>query len=42
MKQLFSNKLGDWITKKDAMEFLGYKSTHMNEFMKNRKTSETT
>jgi hypothetical protein len=27
-------KLGDWITKKDAMEFLGYKTTQMHHFMK--------
>lgn len=27
-------KLGEWISKKEAMEFLGYKSTQMNEFMK--------
>ena len=27
-------KLGDWISKKDAMEFLGYKTTQMNQFLK--------
>jgi len=34
MKHTFSSKLGDWITKKDAMQFLGYKSTQMNSFIK--------
>lgn len=34
MKQFFTKRLGDWITKKEAMEFLGYKSTQMNEFIK--------
>lgn len=27
-------RLGDWITKQDAMDFLGYKSTQMNEFIR--------
>lgn len=27
-------KLGDWISKKDAMEFLGYRTTQMNQFLK--------
>ena len=27
-------RLGDWISKKDAMEFLGYKTTQMNQFLK--------
>lgn len=30
-------KIGDWISKKDAMEFLGYKNTQMNEFLKTYK-----
>lgn len=27
-------RLGDWISKKDAMEFLGYRTTQMNQFLK--------
>lgn len=27
-------KLGDWISKQDAMEFLGYRTTQMNQFLK--------
>lgn len=34
MKKLFNNQLGDWITKKEAMDFLGYKSTQMNVFIR--------
>lgn len=35
MKELESyKKLGEWISKREAMEFLGYRSTQMNEFMK--------
>jgi ribonucleotide reductase beta subunit family protein with ferritin-like domain len=34
MKQLFNKQIGDWIPKSEAMEFLGYKSTQMNEFIK--------
>lgn len=34
MKELQSYKqLGDWISKREAMDFLGYKTTQMNEFM---------
>lgn len=32
-KKLPKSKLGDWISKKEAMDFLGYKSTQMNEFI---------
>jgi hypothetical protein len=28
-------KIGDWISKKDVMSFLGYKETQMREFMIN-------
>ena len=28
------NSLGDWISKKEAMQFLSYKETQMCEFMK--------
>ena len=35
MKNLESYKqLGDWISKQEAMDFLGYRTTQMNEFMK--------
>ena len=27
-------QVGDWISKRDAMEFLNYKSTQMNQFLK--------
>lgn len=27
-------RLGDWISKKEAMEFLGYRTTQMNQFLK--------
>lgn len=34
MKELSTYKqLGDWISKKEAMEFLGYQTTQMNEFI---------
>ena len=29
-----STKFGGWIKKKEAMEFLGYQSTQMNDFIK--------
>lgn len=35
MKKLEPYKqLGDWISKQEAMNFLGYRTTQMNEFMK--------
>ena len=34
MKQLFNSQIGDWIPKHEAMEFLGYKRTQMNEFIR--------
>ena len=27
-------QVGDWISKRDAMEFLNYKTTQMNQFLK--------
>lgn len=27
-------RLGDWISKKEVMEFLGYRTTQMNQFLK--------
>ena len=27
-------RVGDWISKRDAMEFLNYKTTQMNQFLK--------
>ena len=27
-------QVGDWISKQDAMEFLNYKTTQMNQFLK--------
>ena len=27
-------RLGDWISKKEAMDFLDYRTTQMNQFMK--------
>ena len=32
-------KIGDWISKKDVMAFLGYKETQMREFMINNANS---
>ena len=31
--------LGDWISKRDAMEFLNYKTTQMNQFLKDYASS---
>ena len=28
-------QVGDWISKRDAMEFLNYRTTQMNQFLKN-------
>ena len=34
MKIKEMKQLGDWISKRDAMEFLNYKTTQMNQFLK--------
>ena len=33
IEKFYIRKIGDWISKKDAMEFLDYKETQMREFM---------
>lgn len=33
-KIIFKQRLGDWIPKQEVMDFLGYKSTQMNEFIR--------
>ena len=32
-------QIGDWISKRDAMEFLNYKTTQMNQFLKDYSSS---
>ena len=32
-------QLGDWISKHDAMQFLNYKTTQMNQFLKDNESS---
>ena len=32
-------QIGDWISKRDAMEFLNYKTTQMNQFLKDYASS---
>ena len=32
-------QVGDWISKRDAMEFLNYKTTQMNQFLKDHASS---
>ena len=34
MKIKEMKQVGDWISKRDAMEFLNYKTTQMNQFLK--------
>ena len=34
MKIKEMKQVGDWISKRDAMEFLNYKTTQMNHFLK--------
>ncbi len=35
MKIKEMKQVGDWISKRDAMEFLNYRTTQMNQFLKN-------
>ena len=39
MKIKEMKQVGDWISKRDAMEFLNYKTTQMNQFLKDYATS---
>ena len=39
MKIKEMKQVGDWISKQDAMEFLNYKTTQMNQFLKDYATS---
>ena len=32
-------QVGDWISKRDAMQFLNYKTTQMNQFLKDYASS---
>ena len=32
-------QIGDWISKRDTMEFLNYKTTQMNQFLKDYASS---
>lgn len=32
-------QVGDWVSKRDAMEFLNYKTTQMNQFLKDYASS---
>ena len=32
-------QVGDWISKRDAMDFLNYKNTQMNQFLKDYASS---
>ena len=39
MKVKELKQVGDWISKRDAMEFLNYKTTQMNQFLKDYASS---
>ena len=39
MKIKEMKQVGEWISKRDAMEFLNYKTTQMNQFLKDYASS---
>ncbi|MDA7762297.1 hypothetical protein N8927_03825 [Crocinitomicaceae bacterium] len=39
MKIKEMKQVGDWISKRDAMEFLNYRTTQMNQFLKDYASS---
>ena len=39
MKIKEMKQVGDWVSKRDAMEFLNYRTTQMNQFLKDYASS---